>query len=211
MPHPTSIREEDEDDFVDAEDDVDGSSGVGSASTFINSNSCRWSSIRTTQHLNGDDRNNHNEENVDYKISNHIQEKLLSDEHVDRELTEDLLLHQAIFEHRSVEYISELLHNWKKNSYKSYLDIVSVKDMHGNTPLHLAIMFGLKGLFYNFFYLELKFILVIHVANILFSDIIFLLLTHDAPIKSRNLQGWTPLDESISYGDRSISNFDYCL
>uniref|UniRef100_A0A8C4QAY5 Uncharacterized protein n=1 Tax=Eptatretus burgeri TaxID=7764 RepID=A0A8C4QAY5_EPTBU len=35
-------------------------------------------------------------------------------------------------------------------------------------------------------------------------DCIRLLLAHNASVKSRNLQGWSPLAEAISYGDRQI-------
>ncbi|XP_064605134.1 ankyrin repeat domain-containing protein 13C-A-like [Liolophura sinensis] len=54
---------------------------------------------------------------------------------------------------------------------------VSQKDSHGNTPLHLAVMLGHK-------------------------ECVHLLLAHGAPVKVKNLQGWTPLAEAISYGDR---------
>ncbi|OTF82513.1 ankyrin repeat domain containing protein [Euroglyphus maynei] len=60
-------------------------------------------------------------------------------------------------------------------------DIVGQKDVHGNTPLHLAVMLGHR-------------------------DQINFLIQHNAPIKTKNIQGWTPLDEAISYGDRKISN-----
>ena len=36
-------------------------------------------------------------------------------------------------------------------------------------------------------------------------DIIHELLRYGAVVKEKNSLGWTPLDESISYGDRSIS------
>ena len=32
-----------------------------------------------------------------------------------------------------------------------------------------------------------------------------LLLTYDAPVDAKNLQGQTPLNEAISYGDRAVS------
>ncbi|XP_055643456.1 ankyrin repeat domain-containing protein 13C isoform X2 [Toxorhynchites rutilus septentrionalis] len=53
------------------------------------------------------------------------------------------------------------------------------KDKHGNTPLHLAVMLGRK-------------------------ECTYLLLAHGAPVKVKNLQGWSPLAEAISYGDRQI-------
>uniref|UniRef100_A0A8C4Q9V4 Ankyrin repeat domain 13C n=1 Tax=Eptatretus burgeri TaxID=7764 RepID=A0A8C4Q9V4_EPTBU len=53
------------------------------------------------------------------------------------------------------------------------------KDVHGNTPLHLAIMLGHK-------------------------ECAHLLLAHNAPVKMKNAQGWSPLAEAISYGDRQM-------
>ncbi|PIK46616.1 Ankyrin repeat domain-containing protein 13C-A [Apostichopus japonicus] len=49
----------------------------------------------------------------------------------------------------------------------------------GNTALHLAVMTGHK-------------------------ECLHLLLAHGAPVKARNLQGWTALAEAVSYGDRLI-------
>ncbi|KAL1117310.1 hypothetical protein AAG570_004636 [Ranatra chinensis] len=54
---------------------------------------------------------------------------------------------------------------------------VEKKDRHGNTALHLAVMLGRK-------------------------DCVQLLLAHNAPVRIKNLAGWTPLAEAISYGDR---------
>lgn len=54
---------------------------------------------------------------------------------------------------------------------------VTRKDKHGNTPLHLAVMLGRK-------------------------ECVQLLLAHGAPVKVKNLAGWSPLAEAISYGDR---------
>ncbi|XP_071800336.1 ankyrin repeat domain-containing protein 13C-like isoform X2 [Asterias amurensis] len=54
---------------------------------------------------------------------------------------------------------------------------VAEKDVHGNTALHLAVMLGYK-------------------------ECIHLLLAHDAPVRLKNLQGWTPLAEAVSRGDR---------
>uniref|UniRef100_A0A8C5QS42 Ankyrin repeat domain-containing protein n=1 Tax=Leptobrachium leishanense TaxID=445787 RepID=A0A8C5QS42_9ANUR len=53
------------------------------------------------------------------------------------------------------------------------------KDSHGNTPLHLAVMLGNK-------------------------ECAHLLLAHNAPVKVKNAQGWSPLAEAISYGDRQM-------
>lgn len=54
---------------------------------------------------------------------------------------------------------------------------VSQKDNRGNTPLHIAVMKGHK-------------------------ECVQLLLAHGAPVKIKNSQGWSPLAEAISYGDR---------
>ncbi|KAF9411019.1 hypothetical protein HW555_010065 [Spodoptera exigua] len=54
---------------------------------------------------------------------------------------------------------------------------VARKDKHGNTALHLAVMLGRK-------------------------ECVQLLLAHGAPVKVKNLAGWSPLAEAISYGDR---------
>ncbi|XP_017125362.1 ankyrin repeat domain-containing protein 13C [Drosophila elegans] len=56
-------------------------------------------------------------------------------------------------------------------------DEVGRKDKHGNTPLHLAVMLGRK-----------------HAVR--------LLLAQNAPVKIKNNEGWSPLSEAISYGDR---------
>ncbi|CAG9107546.1 Ankyrin repeat domain-containing protein 13C [Plutella xylostella] len=54
---------------------------------------------------------------------------------------------------------------------------VARRDKHGNTALHLAVMLGRK-------------------------ECAQLLLAHGAPVKVKNLAGWSPLAEAISYGDR---------
>uniref|UniRef100_A0A8C4SPY4 Ankyrin repeat domain 13C n=1 Tax=Erpetoichthys calabaricus TaxID=27687 RepID=A0A8C4SPY4_ERPCA len=56
---------------------------------------------------------------------------------------------------------------------------IAQKDIHGNTPLHLAVMLGHK-------------------------ECAHLLLAHNAPVKVKNAQGWSPLAEAISYGDRQM-------
>lgn len=43
--------------------------------------------------------------------------------------------------------------------------------------------------------------------RITISDIVQLLLAHNAPVKVKNLNGWTPLAEAVSYGDRITSMF----
>ncbi|KAK2569535.1 Ankyrin repeat domain-containing protein 13C [Acropora cervicornis] len=56
---------------------------------------------------------------------------------------------------------------------------IEEKDVHGNTPLHLAVLLGRK-------------------------ECVYLLLAHGAPVKVKNNFGWSPLAEAISYGDRQI-------
>lgn len=41
--------------------------------------------------------------------------------------------------------------------------------------------------------------------NVCVVDCIQLLLAHGAPVRVKNIQGWTPLAESISYGSRQTS------
>lgn len=59
---------------------------------------------------------------------------------------------------------------------------IAKKDKHGNTALHLAAMLGRRGCAY-------------------------LLASHGAPVKIKNLAGWSPLAEAISYGDRQTIAF----
>ncbi|XP_058890694.1 ankyrin repeat domain-containing protein 13C-A-like isoform X3 [Acipenser ruthenus] len=81
---------------------------------------------------------------------------------------EDFPMHECVFQ-GDVRRLSSLIrtHN------------ISQKDMHGNTPLHLAVMMGHK-------------------------ECAHLLLAHNAPVKVKNAQGWSPLAEAISYGDRQM-------
>ncbi|KAK6634926.1 Ankyrin repeat domain-containing protein 13C [Polyplax serrata] len=65
----------------------------------------------------------------------------------------------------------------RKLSLLIRLNDISKKDKHGNTALHLAVMLGRK-------------------------ECVQLLLAHGAPVKVKNLAGWSPLAEAISYGDR---------
>ncbi|CAN0220360.1 unnamed protein product [Lampetra planeri] len=51
------------------------------------------------------------------------------------------------------------------------------RDPHGNTALHVAVMLGNR-------------------------DCTRVLLAHNAPVKSRNAQGWSPLAEAVSLGHR---------
>lgn len=40
---------------------------------------------------------------------------------------------------------------------------------------------------------------------VLLPECALLLLAHNAPVKIKNAQGWSPLAEAISYGDRQMS------
>lgn len=79
---------------------------------------------------------------------------------------EDFPLHHSVF-NGDVKLVSKLIR----------VHDVSQKDVHGNTPLHLAVMRGHK-------------------------ECIMLLLAHNALVKVKNNAGWTPLAEALSYGDR---------
>lgn len=48
------------------------------------------------------------------------------------------------------------------------------------------------------------FFLLLFCFNFL-SECALLLLAHNAPVKIKNSQGWSPLAEAISYGDRQMS------
>ncbi|VVC87993.1 ankyrin repeat domain-containing protein 13C-B [Leptidea sinapis] len=84
----------------------------------------------------------------------------------DEEVVSKFPLHECVFV-GDVRKLSSLLRSHD----------VTVKDKHGNSALHLAVMLGRK-------------------------ECIQLLLAHGAPVKVKNLAGWSPLAEAISYGDR---------
>ena len=42
-------------------------------------------------------------------------------------------------------------------------------------------------------------------STLLYIEIVDLLLEHDAMLKTKNSDGWIPLDEAISYGSREMS------
>lgn len=86
-------------------------------------------------------------------------------------------LHKAIFEHQSLETIEEVL-----RSFEDQTKALAMKDVHGNTPFHLAVMLGQR-------------------------EVIDFLVERNAPTKTRNALGWTVLDEAISYGNRETSKF----
>ena len=104
----------------------------------------------------------------------------------------DTSLHEAVFRN-DLPQISALLRSAKErgqvnNDVKQNLvkdqhgpqvkSVVSAKDHQGNTALHLAVMLGRK-------------------------EAVQLLIHHGAPVKLKNGQGWSPLAEAISYGDRA--------
>ena len=56
---------------------------------------------------------------------------------------------------------------------------------------------------------------LIIITNFYVAECAHLLLAHNAPVKVKNAQGWSPLAEAISYGDRQMSkqcfrNTDRC-
>ena len=42
-----------------------------------------------------------------------------------------------------------------------------------------------------------------------YTEIVDLLLDHDALVKTKNTDGWIPLDEAVSYGNREMSKTKY--
>lgn len=90
-------------------------------------------------------------------------------------------LHKAIFEHQSLEKIEEVLRSFEDQS-----KALGMKDVHGNTPFHLAVMLGQR-------------------------EIIDYLVERNAPTKARNALGWTVLDEAISYGNRETSKLIFLI
>lgn len=62
-------------------------------------------------------------------------------------------------------------------NHSKSVQFADLLDQHGNTPLHLAVMLGHK-------------------------ECVQILLKHNHTVSVKNSYGWTPLQESISYGDR---------
>ncbi|VDO31519.1 unnamed protein product [Onchocerca flexuosa] len=69
-----------------------------------------------------------------------------------------------------------------------------LQDPQGNTALHISTMLGHKAF---------PIALYMQVA---FSEAITILLAHNAPVKSKNRDGWNSLMEAVSYGDRQIND-----
>ncbi|KAI1883244.1 hypothetical protein AGOR_G00243220 [Albula goreensis] len=84
------------------------------------------------------------------------------------QVTENFPVHECVFK-GDVRRLSSLIRTQN----------IAQKDVHGNTPLHLAVMMGHK-------------------------ECAHLLLAHNAPVKVKNAQGWSPLAEAISFGDRQM-------
>ena len=85
----------------------------------------------------------------------------------------------------------------------------------GNTPLHIAVMLGHKGknkVDHHIFCTPLnhntqsQHIRLCH-HLLLSTELVECLLNHGALVKEKNKCGWTPLDEAISYGDKSTSQY----
>ncbi|XP_054738665.1 ankyrin repeat domain-containing protein 13C [Anastrepha obliqua] len=87
---------------------------------------------------------------------------------------EDYALHKSVFE-GDFKRLARLIQRSPAGWQPQ--EKIACKDKHGNTPLHLAVMLGRK-------------------------ECIHLLLAHGAPVKVKNNEGWSPLAEAISYGDR---------
>lgn len=51
---------------------------------------------------------------------------------------------------------------------------------------------------------------IFFVLFVFLSECALLLLAHNAPVKIKNAQGWSPLAEAISYGDRQMSKLCQC-
>jgi ankyrin repeat protein len=121
----------------------------------------------------------HNEANTeidptdDYHTSNQLNEIVMS---------KSIELHYFVF-HNDIEGVKKYILKHKKLKH-NLSDYLSIRDVHGNTPLHLAAMLG-------------------HI------EIASLLTKYGAVVKARNKQMWTPLDEAISYGNRDLSKKYY--
>jgi len=92
-------------------------------------------------------------------------------------VSNSLELHYYVY-HNDIKKIKDLIQNLKKK-HKSISEHISIKDLHDNTPLHLCCMLG----------------------NL---ELAKLLIDEGALVKTRNKQMWTPLNESISYGNREL-------
>ena len=51
----------------------------------------------------------------------------------------------------------------------------------------------------------MEFLCITVLVHVYFPECALLLLAHNAPVKIKNAQGWSPLAEAISFGDRQLS------
>lgn len=107
--------------------------------------------------------------NDDFALSNKLNSIVLSN---------SLELHHFVF-HNDMTSILTYIKRYEHHGTQVLGDYLSIRDLHGNTPLHLATMMGHK-----------------EVARILTKN--------GAVVKARNRQLWTPLNEAISFGDREL-------
>ena len=112
---------------------------------------------------------NPNDIHNDYVLSNKLNDVVLSN---------SIELHYFVY-HNDKEGVQKYIKKHRKQNPKMLSDYLSIRDLHGNTPLHLAAMLG-------------------HV------EIARLLLENGAITKCRNKNMWTPLNEAISYGNREL-------
>jgi ankyrin repeat protein len=106
----------------------------------------------------------------DYALSNELNEIVASN---------SAELHYFVFQN-DIESVRNYIKRHKKEHPLQLKYYLSIRDKHGNTPMHLAAMLG-------------------HI------DVIKLLIENGAFVKARNKQLWTPLNEAISYGNRELS------
>lgn len=64
-------------------------------------------------------------------------------------------------------------------SDENVLNVDKLKDKHGNSPLHISVCLGHK-------------------------ECTHALLQHNHPVNIKNMNGWTPIQEATSYGDKEI-------
>ena len=117
------------------------------------------------------------QEKTNANVENEQKKKLEQDEdQEEEELPAEFVLHKLVFlnEHRQMARLLQ-----KPPSSWQLPEELGKKDKHGNSALHLACMLGRK-------------------------EWIHLLLAHNAPVKVKNTDGWSPLAEAISFGDRSV-------
>lgn len=93
-------------------------------------------------------------------------------------LSNSLELHHYVF-HNDLEAIQSYVKRYQERAPDQLSDYLSIRDIHGNTPLHLAAMLG-------------------------HQEAVKILTKSGAVVKARNKQLWTPLNEAISYGERDL-------